>query len=315
MPQKKLNYKCSQQELYAVCKLAWDGCDQHLAKFQNFSPKYNPEFINARKEEISMVVAIPDSASRSSVVESARIQLKEQSRTCLETWQKLKRYIAEAYPKSLQEVKLKAAGKGYYRDAKAFNWEACQGIMSSGGQFIAAESEALLMNDIMPPAFPDEFNSLRATFENLYLRYLAGTKQAGHKTDEKVSANNHLFDVMMSMLLDGQEIFRHDKAMQKEFVFDQILQNVSGHGVAGFKGLVTNSAKEGEPIEGATLTLNGNGHICVTDDEGWYQFTQLHAGHYSIEIEAPGFQTLKIDKIEIKTGIMSNLHVQLLPEL
>jgi hypothetical protein len=296
-----------------VCKFAWDGCNMQQAKFQNFSPKYDPGFIQTRKDEITHVIGIPDSASRSSYVEAVRIQLKEKARTCFDTWKKLKRYITVAFPESLQQVKLKAAGKGYYRNAFAFNWEACQGLLSSGSQFIAAESETLFRNNTMPESFPDEFNAARVTFEALYTNFQEGTRLAGQKTDEKLSANNQLFDNMMEMLLDGQEIFRHDPVIQKQFIFEQILLTVSGPGVAGCKGTVTSGTRDGAPIEGALITLN-NGNTCTTDDEGWYQFTQLQAGTYSLEVTAPGFVPLRIDNIEIKTGNMSNLHLQMQPD-
>jgi hypothetical protein len=313
MTRKKLNYKCSQQELYAVCKLAWEGCNKHLAEFQNFSPKYNPEFIKARKEEITAVASMPDSASRSSYVEAVRVQLKAHSRNCLDAWQRLKHYIFEAYPESLHENKLKAAGKGYYRDAQAQNWEACQGLLSSCSQFLIVESEVLLGNDNMPPGFPEQINEARDTFESLYMNYLEGNKLAGQKTDEKLNANNLLFDTLMVMMHHGHEIFKHEPAIQKQFVFEQILLTVSGPGVAGFKGSVSTATKNSTPIAGALLTLN-NGSTCTTDEEGWYQFTQLQAGTYSLEVTAPGFQTLRIDNIEIKTGNMSNLHLQMQPD-
>jgi hypothetical protein len=315
MSNKKQNhYKCSQQELYAVCKLAWEGCNMHLAKFQNFSPKYNPEFIKARKEEIAAVVAIPGSASRASYVEATRLELKEQARNCLNLWKRLRRHILESYSPVLQENKLKAAGKPYYRDAMANSWEACQGLMDTASQFLAAESEPLLRNDNMPPGFPDEFNAARDAFESLYMNFLEGAKLAAQKTDEKITANNSIFDTMMAMMLNGQEIFWQDPVIQKQFVFDHLLLTVSGIGVAGFKGKVTTGTKNSTPIEGALLTLPDTNHTCTTDDEGWYQFTQLQAGRYSLEVTAPGFVPLKIDNIEIKTGNMSNLHLQMVAE-
>jgi hypothetical protein len=50
MNKQKSNYRCSQQELYAVCKLAWEGCNTYLDKFRNFSPKYDPGYIQAKKD-------------------------------------------------------------------------------------------------------------------------------------------------------------------------------------------------------------------------------------------------------------------------
>jgi hypothetical protein len=311
MTQKTTNFKCSQQELYAVCKLAWEGCNLHIDKFRNFSPKYTPEFIMARTAEIDTVASIPDSVARSGALEILRVNLKEQARLCIDLWLRLKRYITVAYPASVQSAKLKTAGQAFYRNANTHSWEACQGLLKSGSLFIAAETEDLLRIDNMPPSFPEEFNAGRETFEVFYLRFLDGTKQGGQKTDEKLSANNRLHDALMAMMLDGREIFRHDEVMQKQFMFEPLLLNVSGHGVAGFKGSVTSGTRNGEPIEGATLTLSDNNHTCTTDDEGWYQFSQLQAGTYSVEVKALGFQTLIIDNIEIKTGNMSNLHIQL----
>jgi hypothetical protein len=312
---KQNHYKCSQQELYAVCKLSWEGCNKHLAEFHNFSPKYDPKFIKSRKEEITVVASIPGSSSRASFLQATRIELREQARNCLNIWQKLKRHIAESYPAALQENKLRAAGKAYYRDAQSSSWEACQGLLTTASQFLVAESETLLRSNNMPPGFPEEFNAARDTFEIVYLNFLESSKLAAQKTDEKLSANNRLFDTLMAMMLNGQEIFRHDPVVQKQFVFDQVLLTVSGQGVAGFKGLVTLGTKNGNPIEGALLTLSDNDHsTTTTDEDGWYQFSQLQAGTYSVKVIASGYQTLQVDNIEIKTGNMSNLHLQMVAE-
>jgi hypothetical protein len=297
-----------------VCKLAWEGCNLHLDRFRNFSPKYTPEFIMARREEIDTVASIPDSGARSGALAILRVELSEQARLCIDLWLRLKRYITVAYPASVQAAKLKTAGQAFYRNANTYNWEACQGLLKSASLFIAAESEVLLRNDKMPPSFPDEFNAGRNAFEVLYLRFLDGTKQGAQKTDEKLSANNHLHDILMEMMLDGREVFRHEEVMQNQFMFEHLLLNVSGPGIAGFKGLVTSGTKNGPPIEGALLTLSDNSHTCTTDEDGWYQFTQLPSGTYSVEVMAAGFVPLKIDNIEIKTGNMSNLHVQMQPE-
>jgi hypothetical protein len=319
MSQKKSNFKCSQQELYAVCKLGWEGCNLHIEKFQNFSPKYTPEFLAARRQEIDNVAEIPDKAVRSSMLELLRVELREQTRLSLDRWLRLKRYITVAYPQSAQAAKLKAAGKAHYKSASTYSWEACQGLLKDASVFIAAETENLLRNDKMPLSFPNDFNMGRDAFEVIYLRYLDASKQAAQKTDEKLTANNHLHDMLMEMMLDGREIFRHDEVMEKQFRFDYLLLNVSGPGSAGVKGTVTigtltTGTRKGATIEGALLTLLDTNHTCITDDEGWYQFTQLPAGTYSLEVKASGFVPLRIDNIEIKTGNMSNLHVQLQPE-
>jgi hypothetical protein len=310
---KNTNYRCSQQELYAICKLGWEGCHQHIEQFAGFSPKYNAAFIDARKAEIDATITTPDNALRSSGQEVLRLQLKDQVRNCLNAWQKLKRYIYEAYPENLQAPKLKGAGQGYYSKASALNWEACQGLMYSGTSFIANESILLLANENMPPGFAAEFKAAKEAFEAMYLQYMQGNKTAGQRTTEKAKANNDLYAALISMFLDGQEIFKDQPSICRQFMFDSLLTVISGTHTAGLKGRITVQTIDGAPIAGAQVRIAGTGNETDSDADGYYQLIQVGAGIYTIEVSAVGYKDLALPGIEVKTGTVSNLQLQLLP--
>src|SRR5262245_18465469 len=106
----KYNFRCTQQELYALCTFGWDNCEQNLETFANFSPKYTEAFVKKRQAEVSRISNMPDMSQRAYANESLRIELQVQLRLCLDNWQRLKRYISVAFPPNFRKTKLKGAG-------------------------------------------------------------------------------------------------------------------------------------------------------------------------------------------------------------
>ena len=109
----KTSYKCTQQELYAVARLGWNSATAYINNFTAFKPKYVSAFITARLAEVDAAEALPDAEQRTEDSKTLRVSLKSKAEECLGIWQKLKRYIMDAYPAGQQQIKLDAAGQGY----------------------------------------------------------------------------------------------------------------------------------------------------------------------------------------------------------
>ena len=119
----KNSYSCSQSELYTACELGWNSCTQQLPLFADFKAKYTAQYIADRLVEIQAAENLPDEQTRNAVPEQYRIQLEQAAQTVLGSYQRIKRYIAEAYPPELQKPQLEAAGQLYYAAAAANNWD------------------------------------------------------------------------------------------------------------------------------------------------------------------------------------------------
>jgi len=304
------SYNCTQQELYTICRLGWQSCKQHLTEFANFKARYDDNFIKERLDEVEKTSSLKDDQARGELSETLRIKLSQAATEALANWQKLKRYIADAYAPEFQKPKTEAAGIAYYDKASNSNWDNCQGLLKSGSIFIDENMTDLTANKNMPDNFKDVFNAAKEKFNDLHQNFLDSEESTTIQTDSKISANNDIHSKLMAMFLDGQEIFKNSEAIQRQFIFEQTLYLASGTGTAGVKGYITN-AKDKSPINGASIKLSPSTKSTVTDEAGRYEITQVGSGKYSIEITAAGFQTHTIAEQEIKVGTMSTVSVEL----
>lgn len=309
----KISFRCTQQELYAVCIAGWNSCNQHLGDFSKFSPKYNTAFITERLNEVAAVKAMPKSGQRSAQNEKQRLKLRGHTRDCLAAWQRLKRYIAKAYPEDLQKVQLKDAGHEFYRPSAEGSWEACQGLMEAAGNFIAAELANLRANDNMPEDFPAEFQALKTKLAELHQDYMSGGKSQAVKTGEVQKANAKLYKDLMHMLLDGQEIYSRDAVVKKAFVFDHLLSMVSGTNTAGIKGVISNGRIAVSQLPGLKVFLSETDDEAFVDEDGSYRFSQLAAGAYTLHVHAEGYKELVLPGINVNTGAYTIRNLELEP--
>ena len=247
-------YNCSQQELYTACRLGWQSYQQHLTDFENFKGRYKLTFIENNLIDVEVASSLKDDQARGQKSEVFRIHLEEAATECLANWQKLKRYIADAYPDNLQKPMTEAAGQDYYLAASQNNWDSCRGLFKSGSLFIEENLSALTDRENMPDTFQRVFNDSKDKFESFHQSFLDSEETAVINTEEIITANNNIYSNLITMFLDGQEIFKTKEAIQKQFIFDQVLNIVWGTGTAGLKGYITN-AKDKSPIVGASVTL------------------------------------------------------------
>lgn len=308
----KANYNCSEQELYTICELAWNSCSSQLASFTAFKPKYTTSFISDKRLAIQAARELPDEQARNEAYETAGINLKKAAKKCTDKWQMLKRYIADAYPPDLQKPKLEAAGHDYFKNASNDNWDSVKGLTTSGLSFINNYEADLTANNNMPAGFKEEFKGLKEDFEKIHQKFLEAEENSAIGQDNKVTANNNIFSDLMSMLLDGQEIFKNDEPLLKQFVFSDLLYLASGAGTAGIKGLTVVQLIE-TPIPNAKVSIIGTTKTAFSNSVGQYEINQVASGIYTITAQAEGYQTITITNFEIKIGTVSTLNFKFQP--
>lgn len=308
----KSNYNCSEQELYTIVQTGWQSCLQYQTRFQAFKAKYTPAFIDAKLADLLLVRQLPDEQQRNDAYETAGVFLKAAGKTACEKWQMLKRYIADAYVADLQKTKTEAAGQNYYLKASSNNWDSVKGLMTSGSTFITANLADLTAADNMPLTFQADFDAAKSDFEKRHQEFLQAEEEATVGADNKVTANNRLHTDLMVMLLDGQEIFKNEEPLYKQFVFADLLYLASGAGTAGVKGQITDAVTKAS-LENIKVTVQPSGKTTVSGIKGRYEINQLAAGIYTIIFEGEGYETKTITNWEVKVGTISTLDVELTP--
>jgi hypothetical protein len=299
------NYKCSQQELYTISRVAWKSCQTYLADFAAFSPRYDAALLTAAFAAIEAAAVLPDAQARGEKSELLRIQLAKLGNDSTDLYQRLKRYIAKAFAEDAQKTRLDAAGQMHYAGASSQNWDSVDALNTSASNFLAANSAALTANQNMPTTFQATFNAAKTAFAAAHTAFLS--EEGGNPTDTqtKVAANNALYEDLMTMLLDGQEIFKRNDAVRKQFTFSELLYLASGAGTAGIKGYITDTATL-FAIEGVHISIFGSKRTAETDNEGRYEISQLAAGVYNLTFVKKGYATVTLDGFEVKVGTSSS---------
>lgn len=305
-------YSCSQAELYSACRLGWQSCEQHLSAFAAFKARYTATFVTDRLAEVNAAAALPDEQARGEATELYRVRLVAAADQCLATWQRLKRYVADAFPAAEQKARLEAAGWLHYERASQHNWDSVAALLQSAVNFIAANAAALAANQNMPAAFQAQCTALLTDFIATQTDFLNAKEEEAIGTADKISANNAVYQRLINMFLDGQEIFRDDEAVRKQFVFTEVLTKIGGAGTSGVSGGVTDGAT-GRPLEGVLVTVEGREKSALTNDLGRYEILQVAAGFYTIRAEKAGYQTLRQPNHEIRTGTVGRLDLVLQP--
>jgi hypothetical protein len=305
----KANYPCTEEELYTICRLGWQSFEQNIDLFTAFKTRYTLAFAADRKKEVEEAAVMPNFQTRDAIAESFRIELMGLSKKNLANWQKLKRYLADAFPIELQKPQLEGAGQDYYAKAGNEDWDAFRGLVTTGSTFINTNTIALQAGENMPPSFQAAFDADKVAFETKHQAFLDSREQSPIEREKKVKANNDIYARLMSMFLDGQEIFKDEDAVLKQYIFDQVLRVVSGTGTAGIRGVATD-AVTGLPIAGLTIEIEGTGKTAITDEDGKYMITQVASGKYNLLFSAEGYQAKK-QTHEIIVGTVSTLNITL----
>jgi len=308
---EKPNYNCSQQELYTVANQGWNSYLEKIASFSLFKAKYDETLATTSKAAIVAAQLIPNWQARGAKANISYINLTIKADACLQEWQKLKRYIIDAFKEAYHKTNFKAAGQPYYQKATNYNWDSLMELLNAGMIFILANKTVLLANKNMPEIFSDNFKNLKTDFEILHNDYINATANEPTQTLAKIEANNAIYDNVINMFLDGQEIFKNEPVTKQLFTFDHLINLISGTGTAGIKGYIT-SALNSAPITNCSIKLIQTDKFTMTDKDGYYQFLQLESTEYEIQVSAPEYQTQTI-KQQVKPGTISTLSVVLQP--
>jgi hypothetical protein len=267
------DYPCGQQDLYTVTETGWGSFAQHLPQFENLSTKYLAATGTDQLAAVAAARDLPDEDSRDEVHKTLRVQMKGLADNCLIKWSNMDTYIRDGFPEDEYENKRIAAGYNYYTSAAHDNWDDVKGLMQNGLLFLNANAAALTTPGGMPATFAVDFAAVKDAFELKYQAFLQAEEESKVLTDEKILANNALYQNLMKMFEDGKKIFREDAAVREQFTFDRVWSLVSG-GSSGGTGIPATvielggyiyDMETGVPISGAQLTVfNAPGGVTIS---------------------------------------------------
>ncbi|MBL7765566.1 MAG: carboxypeptidase regulatory-like domain-containing protein [Chitinophagaceae bacterium] len=308
---KNQNYKCAQSELYTIARLGWSACKDNIAAFTSFKPKYTLAFVADKNEQINAAQHMPSEQQRNAVAETLRVYLAEAGRVCLDNFQALKQYIVEAYPEAVLKAQYEEAGQLYYTAAIKNNWDSIDSLSEHAITYVVKNTTQLSANDNMPPTFQAKLETDRTAFTTLHQDFLKAEEDATTMAEQKIIANNQVYNDLMLMFSDAHRIFKNQEALLKKFTFSDVHYLVSGAGTAGIRGTVT-SAVNNKPIPSVTITIDDNGGTAITDDAGKYEISPMASGSYALIVSAPGYETLYLAH-EVLTGTLSTRNITLNP--
>jgi Carboxypeptidase regulatory-like domain len=304
-------YPCSQSDLIVVVKTGINSCTEHLSRLTAFSPMYTNAYFEGFLTEVDAADALPDEAARRTNSEMLRLELVGLNRDCCNLWQLLKRYISKTYTGEALALQLGSAGQGYYTKAINQNWPSTRSMLVSASQYLVKNKDKLLENNNMPPDFPTQLTNALQEYAILLTNYEGSKEDILVATQAKIVALNGSYKKLIGVLLDGQELFKNEEPIYKQFVFDEIWSRVSGPGLAGIRGQVTQEGTK-LPVKDAIVSLSDFPGTALTDEQGNY-LINAPSGQYTVTIIADGFISRLIEKFNIEIGTVSKLEIALTP--
>jgi uncharacterized membrane protein len=304
-------YNASQKDLYNACRIGWGLCRTHLPVFSAFKMKYSQEYINIQLKAVDDAELLPDLETRMAKAKSLRMDLVVVKNAILYQHGLLKSYIDDAFDVSKRELMYTSCGDGYTTKAKAESWSDMTSLLSSALPFLEENLATLTADNNMPPAFANEFKKLAQDFKTTYTDWFTTDNGTYDKTDEKVIANNTIYNTLLAMLTDGSRLFKKDQNLAKQFTFSALLAQTHGTKAAGIKGKITRN-DTGAAVANALVSVNDSDKIVTTDAEGRFEISPLSIGNYALLVKADGFGELRIADVTVRTGITTRQNISLL---
>ncbi len=312
MSTTKSKYRCSQGELYALGDAIIASLTLYLALFAAFKAKYTAAFITALQTKLDDARNLPDAQARLSAAEAKRAELSDENQKLMRMFQLFKRYVVDVYPKNQQKAMLETAGSNYYDAAASGNWENTVLLGTSAKNFITANTSTLSNGgQNMPAAFPTDFDAQFVRFKNKYDEFVP-LRQTGEGTEDKIEANNALYEDISAVCLDGQALFADDAGKREKFVINSVLEIITPPGAASLRVIITDAVTL-LPIDGALVRIQAEGEPQIeqtSGPDGDVLFSSIPAATYRYLISKAGYNEAGGNK-QVGTGTNARLELNL----
>lgn len=305
-------YHCSPQVLYNAVKFAWLAYLSKQTDFATFSAAFTAALAVAREAERQAAMNLPDSNAQQAITDALYIELLAFNQDALDVYQDSKLYFAFSFPPAQYQSLWDAAGGTFYDDASHGNFSATTGMLENLDAALTLHSVALLAGGMLA-SFPTRVATLQTDFTNKLGEYEFSRLAGLQATEAKIIANNQIYDDMISMFAVARRL-GFSTATLKQFTFSYWLRLLTGTGLAGIEGTITDAAT-GLPIFNAVVSIPSLFLTANTGADGTY-ILDFPSGTYDVTITAPNpsvgppyiSQTFPITVVK---GTISTLNVQL----
>ena len=303
-------YPCSQTSLYAVCVRAWQICRDNQAAFFVFDAQYTEGFIDENIAILKAAENLPDNKARKEDLALLSVEYDKIAMDLALMAKYLKNYIERAYMdnKEVQKIMLQTAGFDNYRKVQDLDDKAITPFMSSALAFIAEKAPILTASGKMTADFAATFTAQDTLFDNVLERYNAVETATKTKTDEKITANNDVYNRTQAMLYDGRFMNLDKPELAKPYNFSTIWDQVEPTKNSGVSGkTLAVGGKKG--ISKVTVTEPLTGKTAISDKDGSYALL-LTEGKWLLTFTAEGYVSQTIE-VTIQKGVTKRLNVEM----
>ena len=223
----------------------------------------------------------------------------------------LKNSLQRAYRnnKDIEKVMLTTAGFDDFAKVKRINDKAIAAFLSSALKFIGDKADVLRDAGKLPDDFAKRLTAVDALFDSVQARYSTAEDAAKAKKDEKIAANNDIFDDGNALLDDARFMYQQTPDRAKQYEFNTIWDLVEPTKNAGVKG---KTLAVGGKVSVSNVTVKEllTGKTALSDKDGSYEIAPLSEGKYTLTFSAEGYVTQTIE-IVVKTGVTKRLNVEM----
>ena len=287
----KGKYNCPQAVFIVLVDTVLNSLLEFLAAVTAEVPRYDQAWIDMMRAKLTAAIALPTEEEAQAASSLIRVTLMQQTLDCCRLWQTLARRINGAYPANMVDIQLSAAGQSKY--ASAYN-----------------------KNGNMNASFATTFSDATDQYNTLLSDYESSKEAIGVATQNRIAAFNEIYELLIEMMKDAENLFQDNEAVRTQFVYSHVLERISGPGLAGARGTVFNSATL-YPITGVLVEIwlpdmPVTRYAAVTDLDGKY-LINCPSGNYYIQFTADGFVPSGAKDISISVGTVSAFNEKLTP--
>lgn len=289
MPVQRFPIGAKQQVFYGATSAIFTLLRTYTPEFKTYKAFYTPNYVDDLFTKLQAAEALPTAKEATKLRKQLRRTVVTTAKDVHESWGDMKGYVKTAYPvKADFEVQIGRAGWESF-DKGATDWSAVKDMIGMTNRYLVTAATKLKENDNMPDDFPSDFQRLGKKFTDAFKAYQDAEQSKDTVAENKNNANEEVYQLMVSVVGDGQRVFKKDLAKKRLFSYAYQKALLSG-GVATYKGDIRD--EHGNPIPDVAINSTQEKYSTTTDKDGKFKL-RMKAGDWVLVMSKPDYVTLQ----------------------